>query len=87
MKSISGDTPQVVSLTKLLTEYYDRVYDGHSFVSFYEFIRTHGEALLKELNIAPEYFDTQSFLHVCSQFCKGGVLRKTYAPLLNWSEK
>ena len=74
------------SITKLLTEYYDRVYDGHSFSELYEFIRTHGESLLKELNIASEYFDTQSFLHVCSQFCKEGTT-KTYAPLLNWSEK
>ena len=80
MKSISGDTPHVVSITKLLTEYYDRVYDGHSFVSFYEFIRTHGESLLKDLNIASEYFDTQSFLHVCSQFCKGGYYENVCAP-------
>ena len=28
MKSISGDTPQVVSLTKLLTEYYDQYMMG-----------------------------------------------------------
>lgn len=80
MKSISGDTPQVVSLTKLLTEYYERVDEGHSFVSFYEFIRDYGDQLLAELHIASEYFDIQSFLHVCSQFCAGNYYENVCAP-------
>ena len=80
MKSISGDTPQVVSLTKLLTAYYERVDEDHSFVNFYEFIRDYGDSLLEELHIASEYFDTQSFLHVCSQFCSGGYYENVCAP-------
>lgn len=80
MPSISGDTPQVVSLTKLLTEYYERVDEGHSFVSFYEFIRDYGDQLLEELHIASEYFDIQSFLHVCSQFCAGNYYENVCAP-------
>lgn len=72
MRSISEDTPQVVSLTKLVSAYYECTPSGHSFVDFYEFIASRGERLLEELNISPEYFDMQSFLHVCSEFCVGG---------------
>ena len=72
MKSISSDTPQVVSLTKILTAYYDEVSSDHSFPSFYEYIKVYGDRLLQELSISPEYFDKQSFLHVCSEFCDGG---------------
>lgn len=72
MASIASDTPQVVSLTKLVQAYYEATPSGHSFPSFYRFIEGRGERMLRELNIEEEYFDRKSFLHVCSEFMEGG---------------
>lgn len=73
MPSISSDTPQVVSLTKIVQAYYEIVRtEEHSFPSFFHFVEKEGERLLIDLNIQEEYFDRKSFLHVCSEFMPGG---------------
>lgn len=72
MKQIAEDTNQVVSLTKVVRQYYEDVKDGHSFPSFYNYVKEHGKALYERLNILPEYFDLDSFLHICSEFMPGG---------------
>lgn len=85
MKSISEDTPQVVSLTKLIKAYYEDVHSGHSFPSFYHYIEKRGDELLCKLNIQEEYFDQKSFLHVCSEFLEGGYYENVCKPSENES--
>jgi len=69
---IKADTNQIVSITKILTDYYAHVTDNHSFPSFYEYIKNHSDEILSRQEILPEFFDKKSFLHVCSQFMPGG---------------
>ena len=82
-KSIMEDTKQVVSLTKIIRQYYEDKTDGHSFPDFYEYVRQQGHSLYDRLNILPEYFDIDSFLHVCSEFMPGGFYRM-FADTLRW---
>ena len=84
-KSIMEDTKQVVSLTKIIRQYYEDKTDGHSFPDFYEYVRQQGHSLYDRLNILPEYFDIDSFLHVCSEFMPGGFYENVcrHSPLEN----
>lgn len=72
IRSIVEDTAQVVSLTKILKQYYEDTTSGQSFPNFYNYVKEQGKALYERLNILPEYFDLNSFLHVCSEFMEGG---------------
>lgn len=54
-KSIMEDTKQVVSLTKIVRQYYEDRADGHSFPDFYGYVRQQGRGLYDKLNILPEY--------------------------------
>ena len=58
---------------------------GHSFPDFYEYVRQQGHSLYDRLNILPEYFDIDSFLHVCSEFMPGGFYENVcrHSPLEN----
>ena len=69
---VKAETTQIVSITKILTDYYRQIHDGHSFPSFYNFVKTSCAEILERQEILPEYFDKSSFLHVCSQFMPGG---------------
>lgn len=80
MKSISEDTPQVVSLTKIVQAYYDETTSGQSFPDFYNFIKRYGEGILERLNISRDFFDIDSFLHVCSEFLPGGYYENVCKP-------
>ena len=71
-KAIMEDTKQVVSLTKIICRYYEDIPDGHCFPDFYRYVQREGKKLYERLNILPEYFDIDSFLHVCSEFMPGG---------------
>ena len=84
-KSIMEDTKQVVSLTKIIRQYYEDKTDGHSFPDFYDYVRQQGHNLYDRLNILPEYFDIDSFLHVCSEFMPGGFYENVcrHSPLEN----
>lgn len=88
-RSIMEDTKQVVSLTKILRQYYDDVHEGHSFPDFYEYVKHQGEAIYERLNILPEYFDISGFLHVCSEFMPGGFYENVckHSPLENEMRK
>lgn len=71
-EAILKDTAQVVSLTKIVEDYYNTVRHGHSFPSFYNYVEQAGERLYEVLDIQREYFDLLSFLHNCKQFTAGG---------------
>lgn len=71
-ETVLKDTAQVVSLTKIVEDYYQTVRNGHSFPSFYNYVSQAGERLFEVLDIQREYFDLDSFLHNCRQFIAGG---------------
>lgn len=68
-----ADANLTVSLRKLLVEYYREKKDGHSFQGFYTFLTDDYEALCDKIKIKKEYFDIDSFKHVCSEFMPGGA--------------
>lgn len=72
-KEIRQDTEQVTSLTKILQDYYEHQETNHSFPDFYNHIQQNGRGAMKRLNIPEDYFDIQSFLHICSEFMPGGI--------------
>lgn len=71
-ETILKDTAQVVSLTKIVEDYYKTVRNNHSFPSFYNYVQQAGEQLFDVLDIQRDYFDLDSFLHNCRQFTAGG---------------
>ena len=79
-KAIMEDTKQVVSLTKIICRYYEDIPDGHCFPDFYRYVQREGKKLYECLNILPEYFDIDSFLHVCSEFMPGGFYENVCKP-------
>ena len=72
MPMLVTETPQVVSLTKILLQYYKDVHTGHSFPNFYNYVVEQGETLFERFDIKPDYFDLDSFKHNCSEFLPGG---------------
>ena len=62
-----------VALKIILKYYYRAVEDAHSLESFYEFIESEKEDLLEHLQIPRDYFDIENFLHVMSEYVKGGL--------------
>lgn len=80
IKQIAEDTKQVVSLTKVIRQYYEDVNENHSFPSFYNYVKEQGRNIYTRLNILPEYFDIDSFLHVCSEFIEGGFYENVCKP-------
>lgn len=73
----NADANLTVSLRKFIALYYKKTKDGHSFQGFYKFLTTNYETLCQEIDIKKEYFDIDSFRHVCSEFMPNG----TYANL------
>lgn len=82
MRSIElqSDTVQVVSLTKIIRDYYERVKTGHSFPDFYNYVKENKEDILERLNILPEYFNINHFIHVGSEFIEGGFYENVCKP-------
>lgn len=72
-----ADANLIVSLRKFIALFYKKVSSGHSFQNFYSFLTTDYQKLCKEIGIKEEYFDIDSFRHVCSEFMPNG----TYANL------
>lgn len=83
MPMIASDTKQVVSLTKIVQQYYNDVHSNHSFPDFYNYIVKKNNSIYKELEIEEEYFDLASFKHICSEFIPGGFYENVckYSPL------
>lgn len=69
----AADANLTVSLRKLINAYYRQIHSGYSFQGFYTFVTAQYENLCPELNLKPEYFDIDSFTHVCSDFMPGGT--------------
>lgn len=69
----NADANLIVSLRKLIGAYYKQVHSGHCFQSFYTFVTDKYEDLCKLLNLKRDYFDIDSFRHVCSDFMPGGT--------------
>lgn len=76
-RNSSPDANLIVSLRKLINLYYSTVTFGHSFQGFYTFVTSDFDTLCERTKIKREYFDVDSFRHVCSEFMPGG----TYANL------
>lgn len=72
-----ADANTTVALRKLLGAYYKERSSGHSFQDFYTYITDDYPKLCVKVGLKPEYFDIDSFQHVCSEFMPGG----TYANL------
>jgi len=64
---------QSVSLKKILTAYYKATPSRHSLNGFYKFVHDQQQDLLAELQIHPDYFDLQAFLHVMSEYVGDGL--------------
>ena len=73
IKEYKDDTNTDKAMKKLITHFYNVVPSGHSFPSFYNFIKKYQDRLLIELGIPQDYFNIDSFLHVCEEFMPGGT--------------
>ena len=62
-----------VAMKKILKHYYERVEQGHSMDTFYDFIEAEQETLLSELQIHRDYFNVENFLHIMSEYVKDGL--------------
>lgn len=72
-REIIEDAKQYVSLVKILQDYYDETAAGHSFPHFYQYVKANFTTIIERREIPQEYFDLNSFLHICSQFLPGGT--------------
>ncbi|WP_026809916.1 TraG family conjugative transposon ATPase [Arenibacter latericius] len=73
---------QSVSVKKILIYYYNTLSEGHSLDSFYCFIEDNKHELLGKLNIHPDYFNVNNFLHIMSEYVGNGL----YSFLFEMSE-
>ncbi|WP_262249723.1 VirB4 family type IV secretion system protein [Parapedobacter soli] len=86
-RSVDTEANAVIALSKVIKEYYNRVRKNHSFPSFYNFVRDNISEVLKKLEVPEKYFDTESFLHICSEFMPGGMYENISAPADNTVDK
>lgn len=64
---------QSVSVKKILTSYYRNQERDHSLQSFYQFIVDNRDHLLEDLEIHPDYFNINNFLHILSEYVGEGL--------------
>ncbi|SRX76303.1 TraG family conjugative transposon ATPase [Aequorivita antarctica] len=64
---------QSVSVKKILRYYYRQIKTDHSLSSFYDFIETNQDSLLKKLKIHSDYFNITNFLHIMSEYVGDGL--------------
>jgi len=64
---------QSVSVKKILHHYYKQIKTDHSLSSFYAFIETNQDSLLKKLKIHSDYFNINNFLHIMSEYVGDGL--------------
>lgn len=70
------------ALRKLIVRYYENNTANHSWDNFYSYVKDNKNNILPILEIEPQFFDLDEFLHAGSEFCKGG----TYGNLLQKSD-
>ena len=70
---VKATKAQEVAVKKILRHYYDRIPAGHSMESFYDFIKAEKKTLLAYLQIHPDYFNVDNFLHIMSEYVKDGL--------------
>lgn len=75
------DVNQTVTLRKFIQEYYKRTSVGHSFPGFYRFLKENFGDLTRDCNIKDDFFNIDSFLHVCSEFMPGGTYENLCADI------
>lgn len=59
-----------VSMNYIISDYYQNCQERHSFPSFYNYVKKENK-LLHRLDINPEFFNREEFLHVCSEYVSG----------------
>lgn len=64
---------QSVSVKKILRHYYKQIQTNHSLSSFYTFIESNQDSLLKKLKIHSDYFNITNFLHIMSEYVGDGL--------------
>ena len=69
----TSEKAREVAVKKILKYYYERVEEVHSMNTFYDFIEKEQATLLKELQIHPDYFNLENFLHIMSEYVKDGI--------------
>lgn len=67
------DVNQTVTLRKFLKQYYREMKSDNSFEGFYLFVKNNFQRLCLDNAIRSDYFDIDSFVHVCSEFMPDGV--------------
>lgn len=65
---------EAVSMRKIINVYFENIKDNHSFQSFYNFIQTNKEDIMKLLELNTNFFDINDFLHITSEFVGNGSL-------------
>lgn len=72
-KTVMKDTNQVVALRNLLIYYYEKNPEiNHSFPDFYYYIKENFNKIADDIDMNKDYFDYNSFIHVCKEFTAGG---------------
>ncbi len=74
--SASGKTVEKameVAIKKILRYYYEKVGEGHSMNSFFNFVKAEQNSLLQDLQIHRDYFNIANFLHIMSEYVGDGL--------------
>ena len=64
---------QEVAIKKIIRHYYKVVPGPYSMETFYDFIEANRTDLLVHLQIHPDYFSVDNFLHIMSEYVKEGL--------------
>ncbi|MHC1705802.1 MAG: TraG family conjugative transposon ATPase [Tenuifilaceae bacterium] len=70
-KEAELDQATRVSLNFIIEDYYRHAEEKHSFINFYRYVKKENYSMLKRLDINPEFFNIDEFLHICSEYDKG----------------
>ena len=62
-----------VALKKVLLYYYEKVRDGHSLASLYQFVDKHKDTLIEDTRVRESDFSVYAFLHILSEYVDGGL--------------
>ena len=81
-----GEVPseeEKVSLRKIIKSFYESVDTEHSFPAFYGFVEYNGEEIYDTLEIEPDYFNLNQFIHNCGEFVGEGAYAYLYKSTVN----